>query len=157
MSLEHLESLVLLGDLLRGQGLLVGGHRGRWWGLGCGDWRGRDHHRGREASGHAARGLDLMLLNLKYVINETPMEFYAKAISVRPQRYVVWSLLGFQATTLPVNIEFKLFDKPELPELCHSQRFSYTAPLTLDTEGGRSCEFLPRNEAFCWLSRPWNV
>ena len=60
MSLEHLEGLVLLGHLLRGQG-----RRGR--GLGGGDRRGRDHNRGGEAPGQGARGLTdvMLLLNLK--------------------------------------------------------------------------------------------
>ena len=66
MSLEHLEGLVLLGHLLRGQGVLVGGQGRRGRGLGGGDRRGRDHNRGGEAAGHGARRLDVMLLlNLK--------------------------------------------------------------------------------------------
>ena len=64
MSLEHLEGLILFGHLLRGQGLLVRGHRHRGRGQGGGGGRGRDHYWGGEASGVGGLGLMLLLLNL---------------------------------------------------------------------------------------------
>ena len=51
MSLEHLEGLILFGHFLRGQGLLVRGHRHRGRGQGGGGGRGWDDYRGGEATG----------------------------------------------------------------------------------------------------------